>query len=75
MSALRADLGIEVKLVSYHEHAIEASSDASAAAYIELETGLDADRHWGCGVDASIVTASLQAVVSAVNVAATEDTL
>ena len=75
VSALRADLGIELKLVAYHEHAIEASSDASAAAYIEVETGIDGDRHWGCGVDPSIVTASLRAVVSAVNVAATEATL
>ena len=73
MAALRVDLGIDAKLVAYHEHAIEASSDASAAAYIELETGDTTARWWGCGVNPSIVTASLQAVVSAVNVADAED--
>ena len=73
VAALRLDLGIGAKLVAYHEHAIEASSDASAAAYIELETGDTTARWWGCGVNPSIVTASLQAVVSAVNVAGAED--
>ncbi|MEZ5234827.1 MAG: alpha-isopropylmalate synthase regulatory domain-containing protein, partial [Acidimicrobiales bacterium] len=70
VSALRGDLGMDVKLTAYHEHAIEASSDSSAACYIELETGIDGERSWGCGVNPSIVTASLRAVVSAVNVAA-----
>ncbi len=72
VSAIRGDLGIDSKLVAYHEHAIEASSDSSAAAYIQLETGIDGERWWGCGVDPSIVTASLRAVVSAVNVTAAE---
>jgi 2-isopropylmalate synthase len=72
VSAIRGDLGIDTRLVAYHEHAIEASSDSSAAAYIQLETGIDGERWWGCGVDPSIVTASLRAVVSAVNVTAAE---
>ncbi|MFN0026767.1 MAG: 2-isopropylmalate synthase [Acidimicrobiales bacterium] len=72
VSAIRGDLGIDTRLVAYHEHAIEASSDSSAAAYIQLETGVDGERWWGCGVDPSIVTASLRAVVSAVNVTAAE---
>jgi len=71
VAALRGDLGIDVRLTAYHEHAIEASSDSSAAAYIEIETG-DDERWWGCGVNPSIVTASLRAVVSAVNVGAAE---
>ncbi len=74
VSALRTDLAIDVKLTAYHEHAIEAASDASAACYIELESN-GADRSWGCGVNPSIVTASLRAVVSAVNVAAADGTL
>ncbi len=70
-SAVRGDLAIDVALKAYHEHAIEASSDASAAAYIELEFA-DGNRWWGCGVNPSIVTASLRAVVSAINVGAAE---
>ena len=45
-----------------------AGSDAQAAAYIEVETG-EEQRYWGCGINPNIVTASLKAVVSAVNVA------
>ncbi len=72
VAALHGDLGIDARLTAYHEHAIEASSDSSAAAYIELGSGPDGERWWGCGVHPSIVTASLRAVVSAVNVAAAE---
>jgi 2-isopropylmalate synthase len=66
--ALRNDLGVQVKLISYAEHAIERGSDAQAAAYIALETG-DELVHWGCGINPNIVTASLRALVSACNVA------
>jgi 2-isopropylmalate synthase len=68
LDALRRDLGITVRLVSYHEHAVERGSDAQAAAYIAIETP-DELVHWGCGINPNIVTASLQAVVSAMNVA------
>jgi 2-isopropylmalate synthase len=71
VSAVRSDLAIDVALKAYHEHAIEASSDATAAAYIELEFA-DGNRWWGCGVNPSIVTASLRAVVSAIDVGAGE---
>ncbi len=71
MAAIRSDLAIDVSLTAYNEHAVEASADASAACYIELEFG-DERRWWGCAVDPSIVTASLRAVVSAVNVGALE---
>lgn len=57
--------GIEVTLYDYVEHALSASGDAQAAAYVELQV---ADRRlWGVGIDADISTASLKAVVSAVN--------
>lgn len=57
--------GIEVTLYDYVEHALSASGDAQAAAYVELQVG---DRRlWGVGIDADISTASLKAVVSAVN--------
>jgi 2-isopropylmalate synthase len=63
-SALTA-AGIETKVLDYAEHALTAGEDAKAAAYVECQIG---DRTlWGVGVDANIVTASLRAVVSAVN--------
>jgi 2-isopropylmalate synthase len=57
--------GSAISLLHYHEHAMSASEDAAAAAYVEVDVeGLAA---WGVGVHPSIVTASLRAVVNAVN--------
>jgi 2-isopropylmalate synthase len=59
-----ADHG-DVRVLDYHEHALSAGGDAIAAAYVECAV---ADRVlWGVGLDANIVTASLKAVISAVN--------
>ena len=57
--------GIEVRVLDYAEHALSAGRDATAAAYIECE--IDERTLWGVGIDPNIVTASLQAIVSAVN--------
>ncbi|TAL41225.1 MAG: 2-isopropylmalate synthase [Salinibacterium sp.] len=57
--------GIDVKLYDYVEHALSAGGDALAAAYVELN--VNGKRLWGVGIDADISTASLKAVVSAIN--------
>ncbi|OHV50083.1 2-isopropylmalate synthase [Pseudofrankia sp. BMG5.36] len=64
--------GVTVKVHDYHEHAIGAGADARAAAYLEVqvEDAAGGKVFWGVGVDSNIVTASLRAVVSAVNRAA-----
>ena len=55
----------DVRVLDYQEHALSAGGDARAAAYVECAVG---ERVlWGVGLDSSIVTASLKAVVSAVN--------
>ncbi|HLV57636.1 MAG TPA: 2-isopropylmalate synthase [Natronosporangium sp.] len=60
-----AEAGVSVRVLDYREHALAAGGDARAAAYVECEVG---DRTvWGVGIDPNIVTASLQAVTSAVN--------
>ena len=58
-------LGIEVRVLDYTEHALSAGSDAQAAAYVECEVG--GRTLWGVGIDTNTVTASLRAVLSAVN--------
>jgi 2-isopropylmalate synthase len=55
----------DVRVLDYAEHALSAGGDAVAAAYVECLVG-DAV-YWGVGIDANIVTASLKAVISAVN--------
>ena len=57
-----------VRVLDYAEHALSSGGDAAAAAYVECEIGDQIV--WGVGVDPSIVTASLKAVVSAANRAA-----
>ncbi len=55
----------DVRVLDYAEHALSAGGDAIAAAYVECAVGEQV--LWGVGLDANIVTASLKAVVSAVN--------
>ena len=62
---IMAGEGIDVKLYDYVEHALSAGGDALAASYVELN--VNGKRLWGVGIDADISTASLKAVVSAVN--------
>jgi 2-isopropylmalate synthase len=60
-----SQLGVDVRVLDYAEHAMSAGGDAKAAAYVECAVG---ERVlWGVGIDSSIVTASLKAIVSAVN--------
>src|SRR3954463_16415666 len=60
-----AEQGHEIKLYDYVEHTLSEGGDALAAAYVELQVG--DKRLWGVGIDGDISTASLKAVVSAVN--------
>ncbi|WP_248961068.1 2-isopropylmalate synthase [Sphaerisporangium perillae] len=58
-------IGVDVRVLDYTEHAMSAGSDARAAAYVECQVG---DRVlWGVGVDGNTVTASLKAILSAIN--------
>jgi 2-isopropylmalate synthase len=60
-----AEVGHDVRVLDYHEHALSSGGDAIAAAYVECAVG---DKVlWGVGLDANIVTASLKAVISALN--------
>ena len=63
--SVMAGQGHEIRLFDYVEHALSASGDALAAAYVELE--VDGQTLWGVGIDGDISTASLKAIVSSVN--------
>ncbi|MBC6441095.1 MAG: 2-isopropylmalate synthase [Rhodospirillales bacterium] len=71
--ALKDELGIELTLVDYHEHAISQGSDAGAAAYVEARNG-SGQTVFGVGVHKNIVQASLLAVTAAANRLAGERT-
>jgi len=59
-------LGLDVKLMDYHEHAIGHGANAKAACYVELRLD-NGPTLFGAGIDSNIVTASFKAVLSAIN--------
>ncbi len=63
--ALRAATGADVRVVDYSEHALGEGAGAAAVAYVEIVVA-DGTRTFGVGRDANLITASLRAVLSAV---------
>jgi 2-isopropylmalate synthase len=61
--ALRRDLGVEADILDYAEHALGAGEEATAVAYVEVRSHDEV--RWGVGMDPNITTASLKAVLSA----------
>jgi 2-isopropylmalate synthase len=57
--------GVQLRLLDYVEHTLAAGGDALAASYIELD--VNGKNLWGVGIDGDIATASLKALISAVN--------
>ena len=65
-----AKLGVKLQVLDYYEHAMSAGGDAKAASYLECEVEIAAKGkavYWGVGIDPSTTTASLKAIISAVN--------
>jgi 2-isopropylmalate synthase len=58
-------IGVTARVLDYAEHALTEGTDAQAAAYVECE--IAGQVFWGVGIDANTVTASMRAVLSAVN--------
>lgn len=61
------NLGVDIKILDYEEHALQAGSNSKAAAYIHLldvETG---SVTYGVGVSSNITRASVYAIFSAMN--------
>ncbi|MDD3337894.1 MAG: 2-isopropylmalate synthase [Lachnospiraceae bacterium] len=64
--ALKKAYGLEYKLVTYQEHALEQSSSSKAIAYVGI-CKPDGKLAWGAGVDPDIIHASIDALVTAIN--------
>lgn len=63
--AILQDYGVDVRVLDYYQHALSEGGDASSAAY--LECAIDGEVFWGVGIDPNTTTASLKAVISAIN--------
>ncbi len=66
VAAVREAFDLELDVVDYHEHSLGRGAGATAVAYVETITNGTTTR-WGIGTDPNIITASLQAVLSAAN--------
>ncbi|HMH17787.1 MAG TPA: 2-isopropylmalate synthase [Burkholderiales bacterium] len=67
--ALCEGCGVDIHVMNYHEHAVGSGEDATAVAYVQIRIGRD-QTLYGAGMHGNIVTATLRAVLSAVNRAA-----
>lgn len=66
IDALIDALGLRCDVLSYEEHSMGSGSDAKAVAFVEITTPSRITL-FGCGVHDNIISASLLAVLSAVN--------
>ena len=66
LAALREEIGVDLEVSDYSEHAIGVGTDVNAAAYVECTTP-SGENIFGVGMDADVATASVQAVLSAAN--------
>lgn len=64
-NGLRANNITHCKFKSYYEHALDGGSHSKAATYIQIEN--DGKSYFGVGISENIDTASLNALISAVN--------
>jgi 2-isopropylmalate synthase len=64
-NAMSSGLGVDVRVLDYHEHAIGSGTDVNAVCYMELQ--VKGQELWGVGIHSDIVTSSLRAMVSGVN--------
>ncbi len=67
IDGLSAQSGAHIALVDYHENAVTAGADATAAAYVELRIGSDGASGHGVGLHQNMVVAALRAIVCALN--------
>ncbi len=65
VDALSKYLGVKMSVVDYSEHSLQQGSDASAISYVEMAH--PGGKLFGVGINDNIVSASLEAVVSAAN--------
>ena len=64
---LQKELGIEIKVLDYSEHALGTGANAKAAAYIQMLDRKTGNTTFGVGVSSNITRASIRAIFSALN--------
>ena len=72
LATIEDAFGLSLEVVDYTEHALATGRDSRAAAFLECRTP-DGRTIWGCGIDEDVATASVRAVLSAANSAASHN--
>ncbi|MBR5406628.1 MAG: 2-isopropylmalate synthase [Lachnospiraceae bacterium] len=67
LRGLKENLGLNIKVLDYEEHALQGGANAQAAAYIHLLNDEDGSVTYGVGVSSNITRASVRAMFSAIN--------
>ncbi len=65
--AIAETLGLDIKILDYSEHALQAGSNSKAAAYIHLLDVNTGNVTYGVGESSNITRASVRAIFSAIN--------
>ena len=66
VNALHNELGIEVRVLDFHEHATTRGADATAVAYIHMEVD-EGEARFGVGIHPNITVASFLALTCGIN--------
>jgi 2-isopropylmalate synthase len=66
IDGFQREFGLSVRITNYEEHAIGDGANACAICYVQAQVG-DSAQVFGVGMHPNIVSASLNAIVSAVN--------
>jgi len=67
LKGLQQDLGVQVKILDYTEHALGGGENAQAAAYIQMVNMENGKTTFGVGISSNITRASIRAIFSAMN--------
>ncbi len=65
--AIAENLNLDIKILDYSEHALQAGSNSKAAAYIHLLDSNTGNVTYGVGESSNITRASVRAIFSAIN--------
>lgn len=66
-NALRKYLNVDFGTTTYTEHALESGSNSRACAYVGITDRISGKSYFGAGIDTDIMTASIKAMIGAVN--------
>ena len=64
---LQEELGLQIRLLDYSEHALNSGSEAQAAAYVRMQDTETGRMTYGVGISSNITRASIRAMFCAVN--------